>query len=51
VTVTDFGSISQGVLRVPEAVGNGVTRRISEKQGMRVIAMERNREHSAGKEC
>ena len=44
-TVTDFWFNVLGfpVLRVPKAVPNAASRRISEKQGMRVIAkMERN---------
>lgn len=44
-TVTDFwfNVLGFSVLRVPKAVPNAASRRISEKQGMRVIAeMERN---------
>jgi len=40
--VTDywFGPLGFSVLRVPKAVANQGSRRISEKQGMRVISME-----------
>lgn len=41
-TVTDywFNVLKFPVLRIPKAVANTASRRISEKQGMRVVAME-----------
>jgi RimJ/RimL family protein N-acetyltransferase len=35
-----FGTLGFPVLRVPKAVGNTASRRISERQGMRVVAVE-----------
>lgn len=48
--VTDywFDVLKFPVLRAPKAIGNMASRRISEKQGMRVIAME-EREYVSGR--
>jgi ribosomal-protein-alanine N-acetyltransferase len=48
--VTDywFDTLKFSVLRVPKAIANAASRRISEKQGMRVLAME-EREYVSGR--
>jgi RimJ/RimL family protein N-acetyltransferase len=48
--VTDFWFKALGfdVLRAPKAVGNAASRRISEKQGMRLIATE-DRDYVSGR--
>ncbi len=48
--VTDywFDVLARPVLRVPKAVTNTASRRISEKQGMRVVAVE-ERDHVSGR--
>jgi [ribosomal protein S5]-alanine N-acetyltransferase len=48
--VTDywFNVLKFPVLRVPKAIANGASRRISEKQGMRVIALE-GRDYVSGR--
>jgi ribosomal-protein-alanine N-acetyltransferase len=48
--VTDywFGDLDFPVLRVPKAVPNIASRRISEKQGMRVVAVE-ERDYVSGR--
>jgi len=47
--VTDywFDVLAQPVLRVPKSAGNGASRRISERQGMRVVATD-EREYVSG---
>jgi len=48
--VTDFWFNTLGfpVLRAPKAVGNAASRRISEKQGMRLVAVE-DRDYVSGR--
>ncbi len=48
--VTDFwfNTLKYPVLRVPKAIANTASRRISEKQGMRVVATRRARLRVAG---
>jgi RimJ/RimL family protein N-acetyltransferase len=49
-TVTDFwfNTLNFVVLRAPKAVGNTASRRISEKQGMRLVGME-DRDYVCGR--
>ena len=48
--VTDFWfeSLGRPVLRVPKAVANAASRRISVRQGMRVVGLE-ERDHVSGR--
>ena len=48
--VTDFwfNTLGLEVLRAPKAVGNAASRRISEKQGMRLVSME-DRDYVSGR--
>jgi ribosomal-protein-alanine N-acetyltransferase len=48
--VTDywFDTLRFSVLRVPKAIANAASRRISQKQGMRIVAME-EREYVSGR--